>query len=133
MKQIYMKFNVLSDKFGLYVFIHNKDQMFFPKVDKIFGSEFLALMVDGARMKKAREQGTAFHISTHYKLSKSHWKALDTPTKRCKIENVEANTTKCIVQFMETKIGCSMGLAKSNSNFKRYKFVGNVVYEYEFK
>ena len=50
-----MKFNVSWDNFQLFAFIHNKDQMFFPKVDKIFGSEVLALMVDGARMKKARE------------------------------------------------------------------------------
>ena len=93
--------------------------MYFPKMDKIFGSEFMALQVDSARVKKAKEEGTAFRIMAVYKMAKTHWKALDTPLKRCKSENKEANTTKCIVQFLENKIGCSMGLAKSNSKVKR--------------
>ena len=110
---------MLLDTFGLNVFMHNKDQMYIPKIDKIFGSEFLSLQVDSARMKKAKEQGTAYHISTVYNMAKTHWKALDTPLKRCRSETKEANTTTCIVQFLENKIGCSLGLAKSNSKVKR--------------
>ena len=107
------------EKFGLQVFLHNKDQMYVPKIDNIYGSEVIAFLVDSARMKKAREQGTAYDIRTVHKMAKTHWKALDTPLKRCRSENKEANTTQCIVQFLENKIGCSLGLAKSNSEVKR--------------
>ena len=107
------------DEFGLQVFIHNKDQMYFPKIDKIFGSEFMALQVDSARMKKVKEENTTYRIMTTYSMVKTHWKALDTPLKRCIKENEEANTTQCIVKFLEHNIGCSMGLAKSNAKFKR--------------
>ena len=119
--QIYVSFKVMSDDYGLQVFMHNKDQMYVPKIDKIFGSEFLALQVDSARMKSL-ELGSAYDITTVHKISKTHWKAIDTPHKRCSYENKEANTTQCISQFFENKIGCSMGLSKSNSQFKRYQF-----------
>ena len=109
---------MLLDTFGLFVFMHNKDQMYVPKMDKIFGSEFIALQVDSARMK-AKKSGTEYQIITVYNLAKTHWKALNTPHKRCRSENIEANTTKCIVQFLENRIGCSLGLAKSNSKDKR--------------
>ena len=108
----------MLDTFGLQVFMHNKDQMYVPKIDNIFGSEFIALQVDSARMK-AKKNGSEYHIITVYKMAKTHWKALDTPIKRCRSENKEANTTKCIVQFLENRIGCSLGLAKSNSKVKR--------------
>ena len=105
------------DDFGLQVFIHNKDQMYFPKIDKIFGSEFIALQVDSARMN-AKEKNTSYHIFDSFNMAKTHWKALDTPLKRCKSENREANTTQCIIRFLEQNIGCSMGLAKSNEKLK---------------
>ena len=77
---------MLLDTFGLNVFMHNKDQMYIPKIDKIFGSEFLSLQVDSARMKKAKEQGTAYHISTVYNMAKTHWKSLDTHLKGAEVK-----------------------------------------------
>ena len=68
---------------------------------------------------KAKEENTSYQIFTAYNMAKTHWKALDTPLKRCRSENKEANTTKCIVEFLEHKIGCSMGLSKGNSEVKR--------------
>ena len=116
-----VRFKVLLDTFGLHIFIHNRGQMYFPKMDKIFGSNFMALQVDSARVKKGMAEGKIFHIMSTYKMEKTHWKALDTNTKRCISDNYkEANTTKCITEFLENKVACSVGLPGSNSKIKRY-------------
>ena len=105
-------FNVLWDNFGLYIFIHNKDQMYFPKIDRIFGSDFIYIQV-------AKPNGTGYFIMQHYNMAKTHWKALDNPLKRCRSDNNKANTTQCLTQFLEHNIGCSIGLAKSDTQVKR--------------
>ena len=85
---------------GYRYYLHNKDQMYFPKVDEIFGSKvFYSPMAEG---------------SPTYKIKRIRWKALDTPGKRCTSQDTEANTTKCITAYMENTIGCSMGLAGSD-------------------
>ena len=113
-----LEFNVLMDNFGLFVYIHNKDQMYFPKIDRIFGSDFIHLKINSLRMK-AKPNGTGYIIEQYYAMAKTHWKALDTPLKRCRSDNVKANTTQCLTQFLEHKIGCSIGLAKSDAQVKR--------------
>ena len=93
------------ETFGLLIFIHNRGQMYFPKVDKIFGSEYMSLQVDSARVKRGMKEGKIFHIVAPYKMAKTHWKALDTNEKRCRSDNnKEANTTKCITEFLENMI-----------------------------
>ena len=111
-------FNVPWDNFGLYVFIHNKDQMYFPKMDRIFGSDFIYIEVDNPRMK-AKPNGTGYIIKQHYNMAKTHWKAMDTPLKRCRSNKFTANTTQCLTQFLEHNIGCSIGLARSDTQVKR--------------
>ena len=94
--------------------------MYFPKVDKIFGSDYMSFQVDSARVKRGMKDGTKFHIMTTYKMAKTHWRAMDTNNKRCiSHHNKEANTTKCITEFLENKVGCSVGLSGSNPKIKR--------------
>ena len=81
--------------------------MCFLKADSIYGSEFLFLRED-----KKQQNGKIYHRC--YKITKTHWKALDTPNKRCDDSNSEANTTQCITRYLENTIGCSMGLAGSD-------------------
>ena len=109
------------DTFGLQIFIHNRDQMYFPKMDKIFGSDYMSLQVDSARVKRGINEGKNFYIMTTYKVAKTHWKAMDTNNKRCISHNYdEGNTTKCITEFLENKVACTVGLPGSNSKIKRY-------------
>ena len=98
----------------LYVFLHNEDQMYIPKINKVFGSEFIYLKVDSTMMKDHN------YVYTFYKMSQTQWKALDTSQKRCKSDGREANTTQCLTKFLEQRIGCSMGLARSNPKVARY-------------
>ena len=51
----------------------------------------------------------------YYELERTYWKALDTPEKRCDMKNT-AFPTKCITNYLEKTIGCSMGLVESNPN-----------------
>ena len=108
------------DTFGLQIFIHNRGQMYFPKKDKIFGSDYMSVQVDSAHVKTGMKDGKLFYIVATYKMAKTHWKALDRNTKRCMSENYkEANTTKCITEYLENKVGCSVVLSGSNSKIKR--------------
>ena len=94
--------------------------MYLPKMDKIFGSDYMSLSVDSARVKRGMKEGKNFHIVTTHKIAKTHWKAMDTNNKRCISQNYEeANTTKCITEFLENKVGCSVGLSGSNPKIKR--------------
>lgn len=115
---INVRFNVTRDDLGFYVFIHNKDQMYTPKIDNIFGSELITSQMDSVRMK-AKPNGTGYNIIQLHKMTKTLWKALDTPGKRCQSDKTEADTTQCITNFLERKIGCSMGLAKYDSSVPR--------------
>ena len=81
--------------------------MYFPKLDEIYGSELIYLKAD-----KPPNQTTIYQQT--YKMTKTHWKAVDTPEKRCDESDSTANTTQCITSYFEHTIGCSMGLAGSN-------------------
>ena len=111
-----LSFKVFSESlFGLFLFIHNKDQMYFPKIDNIFGSQVKFVSLD----TKTKQEGSGYLISQHYAFQKTHWKALDTPLKRCRSDNVKANTTQCLTHFLEHKIGCSLRLPGSDPQIKR--------------
>ena len=97
------------------IFIHNKGQIYLPKSDEIFGSAFLLLLVD---VNKEDRKGMRYHQS--YMLRRTHWKAMNTEKKRCDNENTEAETTKCITQYLEHKIGCSFGMSGTDVNTVRY-------------
>ena len=92
--------------------------MYFPKIDNIFGSEVKTVHLDPSRMK-AKPEGTGYSVFEYFKFQKTHWKALDTPLKRCRSDNTEASTTQCLTHFLEHKIGCSVGLSGSDQEVRR--------------
>ena len=118
--QIKIHFNIIGEDFGLYIFLHNKDQMYVPKINRVFGSEFMYLKVDSALMKEKSNPG--YYVHQNYKMTQTQYKALDTPLKRCTYDNKEANTTRCLTHFLEQRIGCSMGLARSDPKVARYHY-----------
>ena len=81
--------------------------MYFPKVDEIYGSELIYLRVD-----RPPNQTTIYQQT--YKMTKTHWEAMDTADKRCDNTDLWTNTTQCITSYLEHEIGCSMGLAGCN-------------------
>ena len=77
-----------------YLYVHNKGQMWFPKNDLIFGSTFIF---------KNMRQGNNYWQT--FAITRTHWKALDLPSKRCDEDNqVEANTTTCITRYIERSL-----------------------------
>ena len=100
---------------GFNIFIHNKGQMHFPKVDKIFGSEFISIdMTEKFKQAKKEERFKQVAFRQTFELSRTRWKTLDTPAKRCDDTDASPNTTECITHFVENTIGCSMGMDGSN-------------------
>ena len=97
------------------IFIHNKEQIYLPKSDEIYGSAFLLLLID---VNKKDRKGMRYNQS--YMLRRTHWKARNTEKKRCDNENTEAKTTTCITQYLEHKIGCSLGLSGTDVDIVRY-------------
>ena len=83
--------------------------MYIPRADKIFGSEYIIT-------EEVWENGTSYH--QYHEFGRTHWKSLDTEEKRCDTEN-QYNTTKCITHFLENSIGCSMGMAESDTEVER--------------
>ena len=110
-------FNITVDDFTLYLFLHNKDQIYLPKINGVFGSDFTYVKVDKARMKEMNT--TECHIYTFYQLTQTQWKAFDTPKKRCISDKRAANTTQCITRYLEDRVGCSMGLARNDPEIQR--------------
>ena len=94
------------ESWGYFAFIHNKNQMYFPKVDGIYGSDLI--FITFADIKTGC-------LNQAHKIEKTHWNALDTPSKRCDPSSSGAKTTECLTRYLEHTIGCSMGMAKSDA------------------
>ena len=111
------------------IFIHNKDQMHFPRIDEIYGSTFIIMKMDEQirLMKKEKTQENAqkekelenVNFNQNFVLRRTQWKTLDTPRKRCDNTNRPADTTECIRRFLESKANCSMGLEVGKPTVKR--------------
>ena len=89
--------------------------MHFPKPDNIFGSAYIIVDIRDVLLKEALNDTGLYQ---YLELERTLWKSLDTPEKKCDMENV-VNTTKCITSFLEQTIGCSMGLAEGNPDMDR--------------
>ena len=76
--------------------MHNKDQMYFPKSDEIYGSNYQLIKINEELVKKNVSQ---FHMDYFVKMT--HWKALDTPNKRCDASNSAGQVTPCITSYLE--------------------------------
>ena len=97
------------------ILVHNKGQMHFPKPDNIFGSDYVIVDIrDILLEEKLNDTG----LYQYFELERTFWKSLDTPEKRCDMKNT-VNTTKCMTNFLEQTIGCSMGLAEGNPDLER--------------
>ena len=99
------------------VFAYNDDQMFLPNYDKKFGSHYLKI-----EPPKERNKGSVTDSVNYYQdylISRTHWKQVDTAEFRCDPIGTVGNTTKCITEYLEDNIGCSMGLQGTNPEMKR--------------
>ena len=112
--QMFLKLSIPNDLQYFYIFIHNKDQMYFPKIDQIFGSYYFLLEIP----QKYINKGVC--IAKRYKLLRTYWKTLDNERSRCDAGENAPKTTECITQYIEQNVKCSIGLQQSNSKLKRY-------------
>ena len=88
----------------VYAFVHNKEEMIFPKFDGIYGSAYL--------MKIGLAQRSYQQI---FFISRTHWRTLSNENKMCDEDhNTEANLTRCYTRYLENTIGCSIGMLGSN-------------------
>ena len=102
------------------IFIHNEDQMHFPKIDEIYGSDFIIIkMEEQIRLMQKGQKQENVHFEQNFKLRRTRWKTLDTQKKRCDNTNRPADISECIRHFFERKINCSMGLEGGKPTVKR--------------
>ena len=91
--------------------------MYLPHYERAFGSDFLKVSLpSNEERKKDRE----YMYSQSYWLRRTHWKALDNEQQRCDQNDAAGNTTKCITEYLEQKIGCSLGLLGSTAMVPRF-------------
>ena len=105
----------MSDTF--YIFIYNKGQMYLPQYEKAFGSEYIKLKL--AHNQWERKKSTEYRYAQDFMLKRTLVKALDKEDKRCDEKDNSGNTTKCITEYLEREIGCTMHLLGSNSQIPR--------------
>ena len=117
--QMFLKLSIPNDLQYFYIFIHNKDQMYFPKIDQMFGSYYFLLEFP-TKYKNTTKYENGVCLTKRYKLQRTHWTFLDKKRNRCDQGKTAAKTTECITEFMEQNVNCSIGLQGSNSNIKRY-------------
>ena len=99
---------------GIYFFIHNKGQMYFPKKDGTFGSAFFYINIHDRTRR----------YSQSYRLGRTHMKLLRTKSQACDDdENSEPNTTMCITRHLERAAGCSMGMEGGDPHVERYNLM----------
>ena len=102
------------------MFLYNKGQIYLPNYEKAFGSEFLKLKLPDCRMRK---KSSHYRYYQDYLLKRMHLKALDKEQQRCDQDDDAGNTTKCITEYLEREVGCSMDLQGSTLLVPRlYRF-----------
>ena len=99
------------------VFAYNKNQMFLPNHDKIFGSHYLKIESPSKSVDPSSVDKPDFY--QEYAISITHLMNMDLAESRCNTCKTKENTTKCITNYLEEQIGCSMGLQGSTSGLKR--------------
>ena len=96
------------------IFLHDKGHMFLPRADRIFGSEYIILHKE--EFKNHIKNGTDYMQG--YEIQRTYWESLNSKDKRCDDEN-KNYATKCVTNFLENSIGCSLGMAESGMNVER--------------
>ena len=97
------------------IFAYNNNQMFLPNNDKIFGSH--SVKVDSPANYK---DGGVNSYYQEFDISRTRWMNLDQAESRCSPHKSEVNTTKCITEYLENRIGCSMGLQGTDTGLRKY-------------
>lgn len=95
-----------------YITVYNKGQVWIGNTRGLYGS-------DTIYESKPRERGEKYSYEKIYPMKHVHWKMLDLKDQRC-TEGTGANTTKCIIQFLEHTFGCSMMLPERNTELDLY-------------
>ena len=91
------------------VFIYNTGQMFVGNGRGIFGSNYIV------QYKPDSKSGKSYEYD--YPLKQIRWKMLDQEKQPCEQDTHSGgNVTRCIMDFLEREIGCSMILQGRNSS-----------------
>ena len=108
-------FQITTESYRLYAY--NPNQMFLPNHEETFGSQYLK--IDSPAKSNTLTAVRTNSYYQEYKISRTHWMSLDHEESRCNSRQSKENTTKCITEYLESKIGCSMGLQLSLTGLKR--------------
>ena len=111
--QLQFNLTIHEDLDTYYTAIYNKGQAFIGNPRGIFGSHVLYKTKPVRRAVK--------YASNHaYPINQIHWKMLSKEKQPCVEDNAEGNTTKCIMDFLERSVGCSMILQGRNPDLDLY-------------
>ena len=103
-RQIWLGVRLAQEENDVSVFVHDRGQMVFPKLDGIYGS---------AHLQKRRLPRRTYEQS--FSITRTRWKTISSEEKRCDDNpQSEANTTGCVTRYLEAVIGCSIGLSGSD-------------------
>ena len=100
------------------IFAYNPSQIFLPNHNKIFGSHFIKID-SPSKYEDAKVHLDGKNYYQDFEITRTHWLRLDHTNLRCNHEERGDNTTKCITEYLEAHIGCSMGLQGSDPGVKR--------------
>lgn len=90
--------------------------MYLPQFEKTYGSEVLKIrLLEKHALNIQQKISTHFKYKQYYLLKRTLIKALNTEQHRCMPDEGASNTTKCITEYLEGKIGCAMDLQGTNS------------------
>ena len=106
--QFAFNLTIPDDLLAYSIFIYNTGQMFVGNSRGLFGSNHILQFKQPKNAGKSNEY--------HYPLKQIHWKMLNQEKQPCKQDAQSADTTKCIMAFLEREIGCSMILQGQNRN-----------------
>ncbi len=98
--------------YGMDIYLHNRDQMFFPNFNQAFGSykHYINLW--------SSANWTSQHF-TQLALMKTAVMAIDKPTDRCAEKKPESKDmlSYCYARFMESRLGCRQDIVNTFLQF----------------
>ena len=100
------------------IFAYNPSQIFLPNHNKIFGSHYMKID-SPSKYEDPRGSLDSKNYYQDFEITRTHWLKLDHTDMRCNPVERGDNTTKCITEYLEANIGCSMGLQGSNPGVRR--------------
>jgi hypothetical protein len=89
----------------VYVFAHNKNQMYIPNMSKLYGT--------ATQIIKLLPEDKSYFAEID--LAKIHMKSLDQSNDRCAKTTEKLDASTCIAKYIDDKLGCGFPLYKSTS------------------